>query len=163
MNKFKNVSKKVVDQHELSRLVAMWNLLDKKIVFTDGCFDILHRGHVDYLTQAASRGDVMVIGLHSDASVARLRGEGRPIQNQEARALIVASLSYVDAVIILDEDSPYNLIKLIKPDVLVKGADKLPKDIIGYDIVSAKGGSVVALDIKEGNTERLIDKIKLTQ
>lgn len=163
MNKFKNVSKKVVDQHELSRLVAIWNLLDKKIVFTDGCFDILHRGHVDYLTQAASRGDVMVVGLHSDASVARLRGEGRPIQNQEARALIVASLSYVDAVIIIDEDSPYNLIKLIKPDVLVKGADKLPKDIIGYDIVSAKGGSVVALDIKEGNTERLIDKIKLTQ
>jgi cytidyltransferase-related domain len=163
MNKFKNVSKKVVDQHELGRLVAMWNLLGKKIVFTDGCFDILHRGHVDYLTQAASKGDVMVIGLHSDASVARLRGEGRPIQNQEARALIVASLSYVDAVIILDEDSPYNLIMFIKPDVLVKGADKLPKDIIGYDIVSAKGGSVITLDIKEGNTERLIDKIKLAQ
>ncbi|WP_320051565.1 adenylyltransferase/cytidyltransferase family protein [uncultured Acetobacteroides sp.] len=163
MNRFKNVSKKVVDQHELSRRVAVWNLLGKKIVFTDGCFDILHRGHVDYLTQAASKGDVMVIGLHSDASVARLKGEGRPIQNQESRALIVASLSYVDAVIILEEDSPYNLIKFIKPDVLVKGADKLPKDIIGYDIVSAKGGSVIALDIKEGNTERLIDKIKLTQ
>lgn len=162
MNRFKNVSKKVVDQHELSRLVAMWNLLDKKIVFTDGCFDILHRGHVEYLTQAASKGDVMVVGLHSDASVVRLRGEGRPIQNQEARALIVASLSYVDAVIILEEDSPYNIIKFIKPDVLVKGADKLPKDIVGYDIVSSKGGSVITLDIKEGNTERLIDKIKLT-
>jgi rfaE bifunctional protein nucleotidyltransferase chain/domain len=160
MNKFNNVSKKVVTQHELSRLIAMWNLLEKKVVFTNGCFDIIHRGHVEYLTQAASLGDVMVIGLHSDASVQRLKGEGRPIQHQDARALIVASLSYVDAVIILDEDSPYNLINLIKPDVLVKGADKLPKDIVGYDVVSAKGGKVITLDVKEGTTEQLIDRIK---
>jgi len=160
MNKIKSIKRKVVDQQELTRLIAVWNLQDKKVVFTNGCFDIIHRGHVEYLTQAASLGDAVVVGLHSDTSVARLRGEGRPIQNQETRSLIVASLSYVDAVIILDDDSPYELIKLIKPNVLVKGADKLPKDIVGYDIVSAKGGSVVTLDIKEDTTEKLIDRIK---
>lgn len=162
MNRFKNISKKVVDSQELCRLISMWNLLGKRIVFTNGCFDILHRGHVEYLTQAASEGDVLVVGLHTDASVARLRGEGRPIQDQDARSLIVASLSYVDAVVMLDDDSPYELINMIKPDVLVKGADKLPKDIVGYDVVSAKGGKVITIDIKGGATERLIDRIKLS-
>ena len=94
-----------------------------KVVFTNGCFDILHRGHVEYLSKAADRGDVLVVGLNTDASVKRLKGEGRPVNNEESRALVLASLSFVDAVVLFDEDTPYELIKAVRPDVLVKGAD----------------------------------------
>ena len=113
-----------------------------KVVFTNGCFDILHRGHVEYLSKAADMGDVLVVGLNTDASVKRLKGEGRPINDEQARALVLASLSFVDAVVLFDEDTPYELIKALRPDVLVKGADYKPEEIVGYDIVTSYGGSV---------------------
>lgn len=161
MNKLTSIKKKMVDLEELGRHLAIWNLFDKKVVFTTGCFDILHRGHIEYLTQAASLGDVLIVGLQSDSSVLRLKGEGKLIQDQESRAMMVAAMSFVDAVIINEEDSPYNLIKFIQPNVLVKGADQLPKDIVGYDIVSSKGGKVLTLDIKEGlSTKALLDSIR---
>lgn len=161
MNKLSIIKKKIVCADDLSRHLAIWDLFDKRIVFTTGCFDILHRGHVEYLSQAASQGDILIVGLQSDDSVTRIKGEGRPIQNQETRSLMLASMLFVDAVVINDEDSPYNLIKLIKPNVLVKGADQLPQDIVGYDIVSAKGGRVITIDMVEGqSTKKIFDKIR---
>ena len=131
-----------------------------RVVFTNGCFDILHRGHVEYLSKAADMGDVLVVGLNTDASVKRLKGEGRPVNNQEARALVLASLSFVDAVVFFDEDTPYELIKAIRPDVLVKGADYKPEEIVGYDIVTSYGGKVETVPLVEGySTTKLLSLI----
>ncbi len=123
-----------------------------KIVFTNGCFDILHRGHVEYLQKARTFGDKLVVGLNSDASVRRLKGPARPIQDQESRKFILEALRCVDEVIIFDEDTPYELIRKIQPDVLVKGADYKPEDIVGYDIVKAKGGEVRTVKFVEGHS-----------
>lgn len=106
-----------------------------KKVFTNGCFDILHRGHVDYLKRSKALGDYLIVGLNSDASVKRLKGASRPINNQEDRKFILENLSCIDEVIIFDEDTPYELIKKVKPNVLTKGGDYLIKDVVGYDIV----------------------------
>lgn len=122
----------------------------KKIVFTNGCFDILHLGHIDYLSKAADLGDFLVIGINTDASVKKLKGENRPINNEAARAALLASLFFVDLVIYFSEDTPYNLIKIIEPDVLVKGGDYKEKEIVGYDIVTAKKGVVKIIDFLKG-------------
>jgi len=121
-----------------------------KVVFTNGCFDILHRGHVEYLSKASDMGDMLVVGLNTDASVRRLKGEGRPVNNQEARALVLASLSFVDAVVLFDEDTPYELIKAVRPDILVKGADYKPEEIVGYDVVTSYGGKVETVPLVVG-------------
>lgn len=132
-----------------------------KVVFTNGCFDILHLGHLDYLGKAADLGDKLIIGLNTDASVQRLKGPSRPINNQEARAQMLAALSFVDAVILFNEDTPYELIKTIQPDVLVKGADYSVKEIVGHDIVLAKGGEVIPIDLLEGySTTDIIEKLQ---
>lgn len=139
---------------------SVFHSLGAKVVFTNGCFDILHLGHVEYLAKAADMGDVLVVGLNTDASVKRLKGEERPINNQDARALVLASLSFVDAVVLFDEDTPYELIKTIRPDVLVKGADYKPEEIVGYDIVTSYGGTVATIPLVEGySTTRLIQPI----
>ena len=135
---------------------------DMKVVFTNGCFDIVHRGHVEYLAKAADMGDVLVVGLNTDASVRRLKGEGRPINNQEARALVLASLSFVDAVVLFDEDTPLELIKAIRPDVLVKGADYKPEEIVGADFVTSYGGTVATVPLVEGySTTKLLNGFSL--
>ncbi len=137
---------------------------DMKVVFTNGCFDILHRGHVEYLAKAADLGDILVVGLNTDASVRRLKGEGRPVNNQEARALVLASLSFVDAVVLFDDDTPYNLIKTLRPDVLVKGADYQPEAIVGYDIVTSYGGTVTTIPLVKGySTTNFIDRLNINQ
>lgn len=122
----------------------------KTIVFTNGCFDIIHAGHVQYLEHAKTLGDILVIGLNSDASVRRLKGETRPINNQNNRAIVLSALHSVDYVIIFDEDTPYELIKALQPDVLVKGGDWQPESIVGADIVQAKGGKVFSLPFWDG-------------
>lgn len=138
----------------------IWQEDQNLIVFSNGCFDILHQGHVAYLAKAAQLGHKLVIGLNTDASVRRLKGENRPINNQEARALLLAALSFVDMVIFFDEDTPYNLIKAIQPDVLVKGADYNPTEVVGYDIVKAKGGTVKTIELEEGfSTTNTIEAI----
>ncbi|MBT8762545.1 D-glycero-beta-D-manno-heptose 1-phosphate adenylyltransferase [Desulfohalobiaceae bacterium Ax17] len=138
-------------------------LTDKKIVFTNGCFDLLHPGHVDYLERAKALGDVLVVGLNSDESVRRLKGPKRPINPEMDRALVLAGLGCVNFVIIFSEDTPYNLIKAVQPDVLVKGGDWPIDKIVGKDIVLAKGGEVKSLDFLPGySTTSLIDKIKNT-
>ena len=147
---------KIFDHAVLGNRVAMWRFLNNKIVFTNGCFDILHRGHIEYLSQARDKGAVLVIGLNNDASVKRIKGEGRPVQDEMTRALVLASLRFVDAVVLFDEDTPYELIKFVQPDVLVKGADYTEDTIVGADIVKANGGEVVTIPIVEGYSTSLI-------
>jgi D-glycero-beta-D-manno-heptose 1-phosphate adenylyltransferase len=161
MNKLDVIKSKIIDIDNITPYLTYWKLKNKKVVFTNGCFDILHRGHVEYLAQAASTGDVLVIGLNSDSSVRSIKGENRPVQDEYARAILLASLSFVSAVILFNEDTPYELIKKVNPDVLVKGSDYKAEDIVGYDIVKANGGKVVTIDFIEGySTTSIIDKLK---
>lgn len=135
---------------------------DKKVVFTNGCFDILHSGHVEYLIQAKSCGDLLVVGLNSDESVKRLKGEERPINKQIDRKIVLENLKPVDFVFIFDEDTPYNLIKEIMPDVLVKGGDWKPSEIVGSDLVINNGGEVKSLMFKDGySSTNIINKISV--
>lgn len=135
-----------------------WNKSNSKIVFTNGCFDIVHRGHIDYLSKAADLGDILIIGLNTDDSVSRLKGNNRPIIDQESRAMLLASLFFVSAVVYFDEDTPYELIKSIQPDVLVKGADYEVHEIVGHDIVLNKGGKVETLEFLPGFSTSAIEK-----
>ena len=135
----------------------------KKIVFTNGCFDIIHRGHVDYLNRAKALGDYLVVALNSDESVRRLKGEGRPINKLEDRAFVVANLKAVDFVVSFDEDTPFEIISAIIPDVLVKGGDWSIENIVGRDIVEANGGKVYSLPYVENySTTSIINKMKST-
>lgn len=134
---------------------------DGRVVFTNGCFDILHRGHVTYLEQARLLGDALVVGVNTDASVARLKGPGRPFMPEGERALILAALSSVTAVTLFDEDTPGELIAALRPDVLVKGGDYTPEDIVGADAVEQGGGRVVVIPYVEGHsTTALIQRLR---
>lgn len=135
---------------ELQRKLAYIRFKNQKIVFTNGCFDILHKGHADYLSKAASLGEFLIIGLNSDASVKRLKGENRPVNNQENRAFILASLSFVSAVVVFEEDTPLTLLQAITPNVLVKGADYSVNTVVGSDYVMEKGGEVFLIDLVPG-------------
>ena len=133
----------------------------KKIVFTNGCFDIIHAGHIQYLQEAKALGDILIVGVNSDASVKRLKGNSRPINFEDDRLIVLDALKPVDYVILFDEDTPFNLIKAIIPDVLVKGGDWKIEDIIGYDIVTQNGGKVKSLSFKKGiSTTEIIKRIK---
>jgi rfaE bifunctional protein nucleotidyltransferase chain/domain len=133
----------------------------KKIVFTNGCFDIIHAGHVDYLEKAKSLGDFLVVGLNSDESIRRLKGKDRPINPQEHRKKVLSALKPVDLVIIFDEDTPERLIKEIKPDVLVKGGDWKVENIVGADFVKSYGGKVLTIDfVYDTSTTKIISKIR---
>ncbi len=154
------ISQKIITPEQLPETLENWRLHKKRIVFTNGCFDILHLGHVDYLSKAADQGDILVAGLNTDASVQRIKGPDRPVNNQNARARLMASLFFVSAVVFFDEDTPWNLINAIQPDVLVKGSDYKAEDIVGYDIVKARGGEVVTIDFLEGySTTGILQKL----
>jgi len=146
----------------LSKALAVWELRGKKIVFTNGCFDLLHLGHIDYLSKAKDLGGILIVGVNTDNSVVRLnKGENRPITNELSRATIIASLFFVDAVVLFDEETPHELIKIVQPDVLVKGSDYKPEDIVGYDVVMAKKGEIRTIDYLEGySTTAIEQKIK---
>lgn len=134
--------------------------LGKRIVFTNGCFDLLHAGHTDYLARAADLGDKLIVGLNTDSSVKRLKGSSRPVNDQDARAMVLASLSLVDSVILFEEDTPASLIGKVMPDVLVKGGDYGTDEIAGADQVRANGGSVVSIPLLKGySTSGIIEKI----
>lgn len=133
---------------------------NKKIVFTNGVFDIIHRGHVEYLTEAKSLGDILIVGLNSDSSVKIIKGEKRPVVNEENRAFVLANLKPVDYVVIFNEDNPFNLISKIVPDILVKGADWSEDKIIGSDIVKNNGGEVKRIRFVENNSStNIIERI----
>ena len=143
--------------HQLNR----WRLLNKKIVFTNGVFDILHEGHIASLSEAALHGHILIVGINADASVKRLKGEGRPVNGENSRMLLMASLVMVDAVILFEEDTPLNLITSILPDVLVKGGDYTVEQIAGAKEVIANGGEVKIVPILEGfSTTVIIEKMQ---
>ncbi|MFA8435952.1 MAG: D-glycero-beta-D-manno-heptose 1-phosphate adenylyltransferase [Marinifilaceae bacterium] len=143
--------------------LQLWRFKDEKIVFTNGCFDLIHRGHLEYMAQTASLGTKLVIGLNTDTSVQRLKGPQRPINDEYSRALLLASLKFVDMVILFDEETPYDLIQFVQPDILVKGSDYQAEDIVGYDIVKAKGGEIKTIDFIEGfSSTGIINRIKST-
>jgi rfaE bifunctional protein nucleotidyltransferase chain/domain len=161
MNNLERIQLKILNREKLENQLAYWRFKDQKIVFTNGCFDLLHLGHIDYLSKAKDLGDVLIIGVNTDDSVRRLKGESRPITNENSRSTIMASLQFVNAVVLFDEDTPYELIKQVQPDVLVKGSDYKAEDIVGYDIVKDKGGEIVTIDFLEGYaTTTIEDKIK---
>lgn len=152
---------KIWTNEAIGERLADWKTNGDKIVFTNGCFDILHSGHLDYLERAGKLGNRLIIGLNSDASVSRLKGPERPINALGDRARMLASLMFVDAVIPFEEDTPYSLISQVMPDVLVKGGDYLAESIVGADIVTANGGHVEVLPFIAGfSTTSIIDKIK---
>ena len=156
--KLELINNKILNSETLPQMLAYWQFKGKKIVFSNGCFDILHRGHVDYLSKAADLGDILILGVNTDASVHRLKGKTRPINDENSRLLLLASLNFVAAVVLFDEDTPYELIKKIQPDVLVKGNDYAPENIVGYDIVKAKGGEIITIPLVEGYSTSSIEQ-----
>ena len=164
MPKHEAILRKIRSREEAGLQVAQWKNQGKKIVFTNGCFDLLHPGHIDYLSKAADLGDLLVIGLNTDTSVQRLKGPHRPITDQYSRSVLMAALSFVDLVTLFDEDTPYELIQLISPDVLVKGGDYTPETIVGADWVTSRGGQVVVLPFLPGfSTTAIEEKIYRTR
>ena len=155
------LKEKVVSQNQALKELKTWREKNKKIVFTNGCFDIIHPGHIDYLSQARDLGDILVLGLNTDQSVKRLnKGSNRPINDERTRAYVLAGLASVDLIVFFDEETPYNLIKLLQPNVLVKGKDYEVEKIIGFDILKENGGEVITIPFLEGySTSSLIKKI----
>ena len=146
---------------EITNIIKELKSQNKKIVFTNGCFDILHSGHVQYLAEAKELGDILILGLNSDSSVKRLKGNDRPINNEIERATVLSALCTISHIVIFKEDTPYKLINHIKPDILVKGGDWKPEDIVGSDIVSSYNGEVKSLSFVDGkSTTDIIDKLK---
>ena len=162
MTHLESIQSKIFTNQTIPYWLSVVRLKNKKIVFTNGCFDILHQGHIDYLAKAADMGTALVVGVNSDASVKKLnKGDSRPIQNQNSRALVIAALHFTTAVIIFEEDTPLELIKLVQPHVLVKGADWKVEDIVGYDSVKAKGGEIKTIEYLQGySTTSIESKIK---
>jgi D-glycero-beta-D-manno-heptose 1-phosphate adenylyltransferase len=161
MNKLQWIQNKIYTRERLVRQCNIWRGTGRKIVFTNGCFDILHHGHLDLIAKAADLGNVLVLGLNTDASVRRLKGPERPVTNEQDRALQVASLLCVDAVCLFDEDTPAELINEVRPDILVKGGDYTINNIVGADFVTSYGGKVEIIPFVEGySTTSLISKIK---
>lgn len=141
---------KIKSWDDARRFCQQAALKSKRIVFTNGCFDIVHAGHVQVLAAAAAQGDVLVVGLNRDASVRRLKGAGRPLQDEDSRALVLAALAVVDVVVLFDEDTPLELIRTLQPNVLVKGGDYAVADIVGAEEVLAGGGEVVVVPLRDG-------------
>lgn len=158
MKEIEKIKNKITTLTTLQIKLREWEKKGNKIVFTNGCFDIIHQGHIDYLAKAKDLGDILIIGLNTDKSVSEIKGKNRPIQDQESRAIILASMQFVDSIVYFSDPTPYKLIKAIQPDILVKGADYKPEEIIGYDIVKQKGGEIKTLEFLEGYSTSAIEK-----
>src|ERR1700744_5639261 len=152
---------KIQDLPSLQTKLAGWKSEGKKVVFTNGVFDLLHIGHITYLAKAAGLGDKLIIGLNSDSSVKRIKGEGRPVNDQNSRSVLLAALFFVDALIVFNEDTPHQLITALLPDILVKGADYAIENIVGGKEVLANGGQVKTIDFVNGySSTSIIQKIR---
>ena len=161
MNQISRLQSKVLSFEALKILLKKWRDENEKIIFTNGCFDLLHLGHVDYLAKARDLGGRLVVGLNSDVSIKRIKGPSRPINNEQSRAALLAGMTYVDAVVLFDEETPINLISEVMPAVLVKGGDYKIKEIVGHEMVLNNGGEVCTIDFVEGySSSELIKKIK---
>lgn len=152
------IKNKILNPEKLRSIMEVKQMEGKTFAFSNGCFDLVHQGHIDYLSKSRDLADYLIIGLNTDSSVRRLKGPRRPINDEYSRALMLASFLFVDYVVMFDEDTPYNLIKTLQPDVLIKGSDYKVEDIVGYDIVTARGGKVVTLDFIPGFSTTLIEK-----
>ncbi|MCH7512370.1 MAG: D-glycero-beta-D-manno-heptose 1-phosphate adenylyltransferase [Bacteroidetes bacterium] len=151
---------KIVSNEAFISLIKEWKEKGQKVVFTNGCFDLIHAGHIDYLEKAGNFGDKLVVGLNTDRSVLELKGPGRPLNDQNARARILAALEFVDLITLFDEDTPHRLISQVVPDILVKGNDYADEDIVGAGIVKENGGEVLTVPLVAGySTSELIRKI----
>ncbi|HEY2386674.1 MAG TPA: D-glycero-beta-D-manno-heptose 1-phosphate adenylyltransferase [Candidatus Binatia bacterium] len=152
---------KIVGREQLTALVADAHRAGRRVVFTNGCFDLLHVGHVRYLAAARDAGDLLVVGLNDDASVRRLKGPSRPLVAEQARAEVIAALAAVDYATLFGEDTPYALIAAVQPDVLVKGADWAADQVVGRDVVEARGGRVILIPVVEGfSTTTLVERLR---
>lgn len=158
---FSHLEAKIKSWEDARRFCLQAALKSKRVVFTNGCFDLLHAGHVKVLAEAAAQGDVLVVGLNRDASVQRLKGAGRPLQDEGSRALVLAALAVVDVVVLFDEDTPLELIRTLQPDVLVKGGDYAVADIVGAEEVMAGGGEVVVVPLRAGySTSNIVRRMQ---
>ena len=152
---------KIVTENQLQHLLAVWRFKGDVVVFTNGCFDLLHPGHVSYLEKARSLGDRLIVGLNSDKSVKRLKGSARPVNNQQDRARLLAALQCIDAVVIFEEDTPARLIEEVKPDILVKGGDYSLDQVVGAPFVQSYGGRVEILPFETGySSTGILEKLK---
>jgi rfaE bifunctional protein nucleotidyltransferase chain/domain len=161
MSELHKINDKIISLEELKARIESWKANGEKIAFTNGCFDILHRGHVEVLAKTVDLGDKLIIGLNSDSSIKKLKEENRPIVDEKSRALLLAAFSFVDAIVLFSEQTPINLIAEIKPDILVKGGDYEIQEIVGYNIVQGNGGEVITIPLTEGfSSTNIINKIQ---
>jgi D-glycero-beta-D-manno-heptose 1-phosphate adenylyltransferase len=158
MNTYKRLKNKILTISELDDILLQIREKGLSIVFTNGCFDVLHKGHIRYLAEASDLADILIIGLNTDASVKRLKGPNRPVLDQESRAISLSALVFVDYIVMFGEDTPLELLKIIKPNILVKGGDYQVEAIVGYDLVTANGGKVITLPLVKGYSTTLIIK-----
>lgn len=153
------INNKIYEINELKKVINSWRLKNDKIVFTNGCFDILHLGHIHILSKSRTFGHKLIVGLNSNKSIKKLnKGKNRPINDEKSRAIILSSLIFVDAVVIFDEETPLNIIKLIRPDVLIKGGDYKINEIVGADFVLQNGGKVYTVDLLNGYSTSIIER-----
>jgi rfaE bifunctional protein nucleotidyltransferase chain/domain len=160
MNTYKRLKNKILSRPEMDDILIQIREKGLSIVFTNGCFDVLHKGHIHYLAEASDMADILIIGLNTDASVKRLKGPNRPVLDQESRAIALSALVFVDYIVLFGEDTPLELLKIIKPNILVKGGDYQVESIIGYDFVTSYGGKVITMPLVKGySTTSIIKKI----
>ena len=161
MTNLLNIKSKIYTLSELIEQSKIWRSKGDKIVFTNGCFDLVHRGHVEVLANTADLGDRLIIGLNSDTSIHKLKGEKRPIIDENSRAILLASLQFIDAIVLFSEATPYQLIECILPDILAKGGDYKVEEITGHELVLRNGGEVILVPFIDGfSTSNIINKIK---
>ena len=161
MSHLKKINNKIFSENNLITQVTTWRKSGKKIVFTNGCFDIIHRGHIEVLARSADLGNKLIVGLNSDSSIQKLKGKGRPIIDEHSRAILLAGLDFIDAIILFSEETPLNLITSLKPDILAKGGDYKINTIVGHEIIQKNGGEVILVPFVDGfSSTNLINKIK---
>lgn len=161
MSHLNKINSKIFSLDDLKNQVNSWKQAGEEIVFTNGCFDIIHRGHIEVLAQTADLGERLIVGLNSDSSTRKLKGKDRPIIDEQARAVLLATLTFVDAVVLFSEETPINLISILLPDVLAKGGDYEIETIVGHEIVQNNGGKVILVPFVDGfSSTAIIDKIK---
>ena len=159
----KNFEKKIIkSSFDLQKIIKTWKKSNQKIVFTNGCFDVLHLGHIKILSESKNLGDKLVVGLNTDESVKILKGKNRPVNNNQHRSMMLAALSFVDLIVFFEEENPYNLIKLVLPNIITKGGDYEEKDVIGGDLILSKGGQINIIPLLPNlSSSKLIEKCKL--
>jgi len=161
MSNLKRINNKIFSIERISRQIDIWKNYGEEIVFTNGCFDIIHRGHIEVLARAADLGDKLIVGLNSDVSIQKLKGKDRPIIQENSRAILLAALDFIDAIVLFSEETPLDLITTLKPDILAKGGDYKIDTIVGHEIVKENGGEVILIPFVDGfSSTNIINKIK---